>query len=154
MWFVTPGNGRLVVVAGGHEQVGSMDEVLGYALAWQCDRDLLLVLPESYERQTLGRLAWVDTPVRVFLHGSYGLRPAVVPSRSEVLSAAADSGLRAIAEHDLGDMAPLVAWVTSWADDHWALAKVNRPSYQAWHCAAGRFSGSPGSKAVSGSPRG
>lgn len=38
-------------------------------------------------------------------------------------------------EHDLGDMAPLVDWVTSWADDHWALAKVNRPSYQAWHCA-------------------
>ncbi len=112
-----------------------MDEVLGYALAWQCDRDLLLVMPESYEHQTLGRLAWVDTPVRVFRHGSYGLRPAVVPSRSEVLSAAADSGLRAMAEHDLGDMAPLVAWVTNWADDHWALAKVKRPSYQAWHCA-------------------
>jgi len=69
-----------------------MDEVLGYALAWQCDRDLLLVLPESYEHQTLGRLAWVDTPVRVFLHGSYGLRPAVVPSRSEVLIAAAGGG--------------------------------------------------------------
>jgi hypothetical protein len=32
-------------------------------------------------------------------------------------------------------MAPLVAWVTNWADDHWALAKVKRPSYQAWHCA-------------------
>jgi hypothetical protein len=56
VWFVPPDNGRLVVVAGGHEQMASMDEVLGYALAWQGDRDLLLVLPESYERQTLGRL--------------------------------------------------------------------------------------------------
>ncbi len=134
-WFVTPDDRRLVVVAGGHEQVGSMDEVLAYALAWQCDRDLLLVLPESRERQTLARLAWVDTPVRVFLHDSGGLRPAVIPSRSEVLTAAADTGLRTTAEHGLGDLAPLVAWVTSWADDHWALAKVKRPSYQSWHCA-------------------
>ena len=63
-----------------------MDEVLAYALAWQCDRDLLLVLPESGEHQTLARLAWVDTPVRVFLHDSDGLRPASIPSRSEVLS--------------------------------------------------------------------
>jgi hypothetical protein len=124
-----------VVVAGSHEQVGSMDEVLAYALAWQCDRDLLLVLPQSYEHQTLARLAWVDTPVRVFLHDSNRLRPAVIPSRSEVLTAAAGRGLRAIAEHDLGDLAPLVEWVTSWADDHWALAKVERSSYQAWHCA-------------------
>jgi hypothetical protein len=117
-WFVTPDDGRLVVVAGGHEQVGSMDEVLAYALAWQWDRDLLLALPESHERQTLARLAWVDTPVRVFLHDSDGLRPAVIPSRSEVLTAAAGTGLRTTAEHDLGDLRPLVEWVTSWADDH------------------------------------
>jgi hypothetical protein len=134
-WFVTPDDRRLVVVAGGHERVGAMDEVLAYALAWQRDRDLLLALPEARERQTLARLARVDTPVRVFLHGSDGLRPAVIPCRSEVLTAAADRGLRTTAEHDLGDLAPLVAWVTSWADDHWALTKVKRPSYQAWHCA-------------------
>lgn len=134
-WFVTPDDRRLVVVAGGHEQVGSMDEVLAYALAWQWDRDLLLALPESRERQTLARLAWVDTAVRVFLHDSDGLRPAVIPSRSEVLTAAAGTGLRTTAEHGFGDLAPLVAWVTSWADDHWALAKVQRPSYRAWHCA-------------------
>ena len=76
-----------------------------------------------------------DTPVRVFLHDSDGLRPAVIPSRSEVLTAAAGTGLRTTAEHDLGDLRPLVKWVTSWADGHWALAKVKRPSYQAWHCA-------------------
>lgn len=134
-WFRTPDDRRLVVVAGGHEQVGAMDGVLAYALAWQRDRDLLLALPESRERQTLARLAWVDTPVRVFLHDSDGLRPAVIPSQSEVLTAAAGRGLRAIAEHELGDVAALVAWVTGWADDHWALAKVKRPSYQAWHCA-------------------
>jgi hypothetical protein len=134
-WFVTPDDRRLVVIAGGHEHAGSMDDVLAYALAWQGDRDLLLALPESRERQTLARLAWVDTPVRVFLHDSDRLRPTVIPSRSEVLAAAAGRGPRAIAEHDLGDLAPLVEWVTSWADDHWALAKVRRPSYQAWHCA-------------------
>jgi hypothetical protein len=134
-WFVTPDDSRLVVVAGGHENVDSIGQVLAYALAWQGDRDLLLALPESREHQTLARLAWVDTPVRVFLHDSDRLRPAVVPSRSEVLSAAAGRGLRAMAEHDLGEMAPLVAWVTNWADGHWALAKVKRPSYQAWHCA-------------------
>ena len=39
-----------------------MDEVLAYALAWQCDRDLLLALPESRERQTLARLAWAILP--------------------------------------------------------------------------------------------
>jgi len=59
----------------------------------------------------------------------------VISSRSEVLAAAAGRGLRAIAEHDLGDLAPLVEWVTGWADGHWALAKVERSSYQAWHCA-------------------
>jgi hypothetical protein len=133
-WFVTPDDRRLVVVAGDHEHVDSVDEVLAYALAWQGDRDLLLALPESRQRQTLARLAWVDTPVRVFLHDPDRLRPAVIPSRSEVL-AAARRGLRAVAEHDLGDLAPLVEWVTSWADGHWALAKVTRSSYQAWHCA-------------------
>ena len=126
-WLATPDDTRLVVVAGGHENADSMDEVLAYALAWQCDRDLLLVLPESREHQTLARLAWVDTPVRVFLHDSDGLRPAVIPSRSEVLAFAAGRGRRTIAEPDLGDMAPLVEWVTGWADDHWALAKVKRP---------------------------
>src|SRR5207244_12427070 len=55
--------------------------------------------------------------------------------RAEGRTAAAGRRLRAIAEHDLGDLAPLVAWVTSWADDHWALTKAKRPSYQAWHCA-------------------
>jgi hypothetical protein len=134
-WFVTPDDSRLVVIAGGHENVDSMDQVLAYALAWQGDRELLLALPESREHQTLARLAWVDTPVRVFLHDADRLRPAVIPSRSDVLTAAAGRGLRTIAEHDLGDLAPLVEWVTSWADDHWALAKVERSSYQAWHCA-------------------
>jgi hypothetical protein len=57
-WFVTPDDRCLVVVAGGHEQAGSVDEMLAYALAWQGDLDLLLVLPESRERQTLARLAW------------------------------------------------------------------------------------------------
>lgn len=89
-WFVTPDDGCLVVVSGEHEQPGSMDRVLAFALAWQCDRDLVLVLPESSAQQTVGRLPWVDTPVRVFMHEPAGLRPTVIPSRSEVLDAAAE----------------------------------------------------------------
>ena len=51
-------------------------------------------------------------------------------------------------------MAPLVEWVTSWADDHWALAKVKRSSYQAWHCAGRQVLRVARFKAVSGSPQG
>jgi hypothetical protein len=134
-WFHTPDDAHLIVVSGGHEQTDSMDEVLGYALAWQCDRDLTLVLPETHASQTLSRLAWVDTPVRVFVHGSGELRPAVIPSRSEVLAAAAARPLRRMNEHHLGKAADSVAALTTWATSNTSLVEVSRPSYCAWHCA-------------------
>jgi len=134
-WFVTPDDERLVVVVGDHEQVSSIDDVLAYALAWQGDRDLVLILPEGHEGQTLDRLPWVDTPVRVFLHGSDDLRPAIIPSRSDVLARAGGRGLRRTETHDLGELDKLIESVTTWASTHWALEEESRPSYLSWHCA-------------------
>jgi hypothetical protein len=135
VWFSADAGQTLMLVAGSHESVDSMDHVLAYGLAWQADRDLVLVLPESHAAQTLARLAWVDGCVRLFVYGpELVVRPAIVPSRAEVLATTRQLGLRTTREHDLGDAASLVEPLIWWAKDHWALDEAHRPSYQAWHC--------------------
>ncbi|MEX0666605.1 MAG: hypothetical protein WD598_17765 [Acidimicrobiia bacterium] len=135
-WFIDGAGGRVAVVVGSHEAVEAMDAVLAYALAWQGDRDLVLVLPETHADPTLRRLPWVATPIRVFTYGPELVpHPAVVPARYAVLDAAAQLGLRSTSEHDLGDAAELVEAVTAWADQHWALVPAHRSTYRAWHCA-------------------
>lgn len=136
-WFADTGAGLLVLVVGPHTAPDVADEVLAYALAWQHDRDLVLVLPESHIGLTLDRLAWIATPVRVFTYGAdLVVTPAIVPSRAEVTAAVATLPLWSQEVHKLGE--DRAAWVESLikgADEHWALVAAHRHSYLAWHCA-------------------
>lgn len=126
-WYVTPDDARLIVVVGDDQPTEAMDEVLAYSLSWQGDRDLVLILPETHAPQTLSRLPWVDSPVRVFVNGPGGSRAAVIPSRSEMLAEAGARPLRRTSEHDLAQMAESVEALTSWASSHWAMTPVRRP---------------------------
>lgn len=135
-WFVDDEDDLLAVVVDVHESVDAVDAVVAYALAWQHDRDLALVLPESHARATLARLPWIETPVRVFTYGTdHEVRPAVVPARAEVLAAASARLPRRTEVHHLGDRADWVDGLVHGADDHWALVPAHRASYLAWHCA-------------------
>ena len=89
VWYTAAGDSQLVVVTGDHEAAESMDQVLAYALAWQGDRDLLLICPEGRHQQAVKRLAWIDSVVRVFTYGpEMLLRPAIIPARAEVVDEA------------------------------------------------------------------
>lgn len=132
-WFQQ--DGRLIAVAGPQETRDDVDRALAYGLAWQHDRDLLLILPGDKASPTLRRLPWIATPVRVWNYGpELDPRPAVVPSRAEVLSELRTWPVRPTLEHDLGDKRPLVSQLIAFADRHWALAPAHRQSYLAWHC--------------------
>jgi hypothetical protein len=132
VWFTDESDGTLVVEVGSHEAIDSLDQVLAYALAWQGDRDLVLVLPETHAEQTMTRLPWIETCVRVFVYGPELLpRPAIVPARAEVLSKAKTLGIRRTKEHTLGDAAELVEPLVKWADEHWALKEAHRGTCQA-----------------------
>ena len=136
VWYTAAADSQLVVVAGDHEAAESMDQVLAYALAWQEDRDLILICPEGRHQQTVKRLAWIDSLVRVFTYGpEMLLRPAIIPARAEVLDEASrGQDVRKASRHELGDLAGLVDPVVRWADEHWTLTPAHRPSYLAWHC--------------------
>lgn len=135
-WLLDSSGGALIVVVGEHEDQNVADEVLAYALAWQGDHDLVLILPESHVGLVLQRLPWVGIPVRVFLYGAaLEPRPAVVPSRAEVMQGAAACPLRPTIHHELGQRANWIAALVQSADDHWALVPAHRHSYLSWHCA-------------------
>jgi hypothetical protein len=137
-WYTDVKEGLLVLVVGAHEAPDVTDDVLAYALAWQCDRDLVLIVPETHVGLTLQRLPWIATPVRVFTYGAgLTVTPAIVPARAEVLAAAAGPAcpLRSTSIHDLNARAAWVAGLMRGADDSWALVAAHRHSYLAWHCA-------------------
>jgi hypothetical protein len=87
-WYTDDDAELLIAVVAPTELLTSVDEVLAFGLAWQQDRDLLLVLSPEHCRLVLPRLAWVGTPVRVWEYDDTFLpRPTPVPSRAEVLVA-------------------------------------------------------------------
>lgn len=134
-WFRDGSDQLLVVVVGAHEAIDVADDVLAYALAWQRDRDLVLVLPENRVGLTLQRLPWIETPVRVFTYSDdLKPRPAVIPARAEVIAEARQRPLRSTAIHDLGRRDRLVEQLRRRLDGHWALVPAHRSSYLAWHC--------------------
>jgi hypothetical protein len=134
-WFRDARDQLLVVVVGAHEAIDVADEVLAYALAWQRDRDLVLVLPKTHIGLTLERLPWIETPVRVFDYAAdLGPRPAIIPSRAEVLAKAQGRPLRSTEIHDLKRRDVLVEQLLRRLDSHWALTPAHRSSYLAWHC--------------------
>ncbi len=134
-WFHDPNDELLVVVVGAHELPDVTDDILAYALAWQRDRDLVLVLPDTRLGLTLERLPWIDTPVRVFTYtADLTLKPEVIPTRPEVLDRAAQRPLHPGVEHNLGNAHGFVQSLVAHLDDHWALVAAHRQSYLAWHC--------------------
>jgi len=138
-WFTDETNERLVVVADPDAPQAAVDKAFAYALAWQHDRDLILILTPEQAPPALHRLPWIGTPVQVWTvtDGSEP-RPVVVPTRDEVLAYTAQWPVYGGAGHDLGDGAAWVAALTEAADAHWALARHDRASYLAWHCAGHR----------------
>lgn len=134
-WFSDSADQLLVVVVGNHDKTDVSDEILAYALAWQCDRDLALVLPQTHVGLTLERLPWIETPVRVFIYSDDLVpRPMVVPSRTEILALAKSRPLRSTEAHDLKGRDVLVEQLVRRLENHWALVGAHRPGYLAWHC--------------------
>ncbi|MGH3848535.1 MAG: hypothetical protein ACRDRT_02330 [Pseudonocardiaceae bacterium] len=132
-WFAT--KEALVTVLPPNGRVDAVDRVLPYALAWQQDRDLIVIAPRMAVGTTLERLAWIQTPVAVFTYDENVLvEAAVIPARAEVLAAARERRPRLTAAHDVADSRNLVAALLDWADGHWALSRASRASYLAWHC--------------------
>lgn len=121
VWFTDADDNLLVLVVGSHVSRDAADEALAYALAWQCDRDLVLVLPETHVGMTLERLPWIGTPVRVFTYDRDLLvTPAIAPARSDVLQAAEARPLFSTSIHDLQEPAGWVSELIEGANNHWA----------------------------------
>jgi hypothetical protein len=135
-WFAAHHDDVLVVVVGTHENPNVMDEILAYALAWQGDRDLVLVLPIGYESVTLARLAWIDGCIRVFVYGPENVPvPAVIPSRAETIEAAKDRHREDARSHALGEGEELILELLTWARENPLLQESTRVGYVTWKCA-------------------
>ncbi len=129
-WF-TVGPEHLIVVMGPHEDPHDAVTLLAYALAWQSQRTLHLVLPPGFADPVLRLLPWIRTPVRVHLSTPEGIRTLTVPARDEVLTSARALPERSIGEHKLADRAewldPLLRAVQPLG-----LTAQHRPTYQLW----------------------
>lgn len=140
----TPDGERLVVLVGPGEEPGDVDAALAYGLAFQGDRDLLLVLPDG-DRVVRGlepfgswwptcvRAAHVWTPVRVWTHGDGEVVERRVLSRVEARRAAVLGTTTPPDAHDLGDLAGRVESLVAWAQQQPELEAAHRRSYLAWH---------------------
>jgi hypothetical protein len=135
-WYTTSDGGTLVLAV----EPGTSDKdaalAAAHALAWQHDRDLVLLLPQSAVPSIAARLTHVATPVRVWAVGED--RTAVetpIPSDVETVAEARRRPLRRGEQHDLGERARWVDGLTASANGHWALVQAHRDSYLSWHCA-------------------
>ncbi len=135
-WFTASHGDVLVVVVGTHENPKVMDEILAYALAWQGDKDLVLVLPMGYEGVTLARLAWIDGCIRVFVCGPDNLpAAAIIPSRVETIEVAKDRHREDARDHALGDGEELIVELLNWARQNPLLQEATRAGYVTWKSA-------------------
>ncbi len=126
---------HLMVAVGTGENQSDIDAALAWGLAFQQDRDLLVVLPAGTEQPTLNRLPWIATPVRVFVYDADLIpRPGIVPAREQVLADYRMQPVRNRADHALGVWEPAVEPLVHFAETHWALRPAHRRSYLAWHC--------------------
>lgn len=129
-WFRDAADERLVAVMDPGAGLAAADEVLAYGLAWQGDRDLLLVLPESLVSTTLVRLPWIGTEVRVWnWDGTPSLHPVPLPTRLGVLGVMGEYPPRRTGQHLLTPEQH--EWIAG--IDTGALTERHRPSYLAWH---------------------
>ncbi len=109
-WYEDSRHKFLVVVVNPEERAHQSALILAYALAWQQDRILHLVVPEEMVSQTQARLAWVATDVRVWSHCCGHLDgPLKAQSRVEVLHELAALPFKAPTAYDLS--AELKGWL-------------------------------------------
>ncbi|MDT9591604.1 hypothetical protein RDV89_00900 [Nocardioides zeae] len=128
-WFTDASDTALIAVVTPGEKVTAADEVLAYALAWQGDRDLHLVLPDELIAVTETRVAWLQTHVQMWHYAGAGAPDAIVtPSRPELFER-----LRSL-RHRASRSTSLTDEHSSWIDsiDTAGLAENNR-SYLSWH---------------------
>lgn len=86
-WYEDVDQNYLVAVANLGEKYTAGDEVLAFGLAWQQNRDLILVLPEVMVIGALTRIPWIGTVVRLWqFDGEGDPRPIAPLARAEVLA--------------------------------------------------------------------
>ncbi len=118
-WYTTSDGGTLVLAV----EPGTSDKdaalAASHALAWQHDRDLVLLLPGSAVPWIAARLTHVATPVRVWALGEDGTPvEAPIPTLDEALAGARERPLRRGEQHDLGERARWVAGLAASANGH------------------------------------
>jgi hypothetical protein len=128
-WYEDSEATKLVAVVAPTEVATVTDEVLAYALAWQHDRELIMLLSNEHAGEVARRLPWIGTPVTIrSLAGD-----TVEMSRQNVLEIAAALKERTTKPHVLDDSH--IEWIerllTDVALD--GLEAHARASYLSWH---------------------
>jgi hypothetical protein len=133
-WLTAADGSILVVAINPDEGLLSVLETVGYALAWQHDRDLALLVSEGHADAVLERLAFIGTPLRLWsFDKKLAVAPRVIPAPDEAVAAAGARKLRGGADYDLGVSATLVTELVRGAREHWAPTPAHRSSYLSWH---------------------
>lgn len=128
-WYEDAAGRRLLAIVAPTELATVPDEVLAYALAWQQDRELILILSRDHAAEVTRRLPWIDSPVEV--RTLDGGKPAL--DRSQVLWAAAALPVRTVIPFGLN--AAHTAWIARLLADPavQALDAHARANYLSWH---------------------
>jgi hypothetical protein len=133
-WFEDPQHGSLVAVITPGEKPTVTDEVLAYGLAWQHNRDLLLVVPDNMVIEAISRIGWLETEVRVFhFDGSDGdvPRPVRGPGRFDILERL--DGLPARISKKAQLRAGHDSWLENIQTQEIGLVGHERGGYLSWH---------------------
>ncbi|WP_157581901.1 hypothetical protein [Phycicoccus sp. Soil803] len=133
-WFEDPQHGSLVAVITPGEKPTVTDEVLAYGLAWQHNRDLLLVVPDNMVIEAISRIGWLETEVRVFHFAGMEdsvPQPVRSPGRFAILESMAELPER------MPKKGALKAGHDSWLDNihtqEIGLVGHDRGGYLSWH---------------------
>ena len=125
-----------MVVAGPQED-DAIELALVYGLALRQGQELILVLPRSRAIQTAIRAAWLDVPIRIFVHDgpldSAAVEALDIGDRHAILESFGPSSY-VDRVHHLGDRASWVESLTAWAGANDYLAAAHRPDNRSWHC--------------------
>jgi hypothetical protein len=125
-----------IVVAGSQEDEAT-ELALVYGLALRQDQELVLVLPRSRAVQTAIRAAWLEVPIRIFVHDGPSdivtVEALHIGDRGAILESFGPSSY-VDRVHHLGDRASWVESLTAWAGANEYLAAAHRPDNRSWHC--------------------
>jgi hypothetical protein len=133
-WFEDHQHSSLAAVVTPGEKPTVIDEVLAYGLAWQHNRDLLLVVPDDMVVEAICRIGWLETEIRVFSFDGdeRGVpRPVPNPGRFAILELLAEFPART------PKRAALKVGHDSWLDNirtlEIGLVGHDRGGYLSWH---------------------